>query len=199
MAHSCSESGCCSPVLARGLCSKHYQRLRAAGGVPPRAEYATAEEFFWAHVDRAGPVPPHRPTLGRCWLWTGAVQGYGYGDTSSRLAPNRLAHRWSWLLHHGEIPHDLCVLHKCDVRRCVRPTHLFLGTQADNIADKVAKGRQARGERNGNARLRDAQYDEIVRRAGAGEGNSDIARSLGISPQMAHQIVKRRRALVTGG
>lgn len=88
---------------------------------------------FWDRVDKTG----------ECWLWTGARARKDYGAVrfQGRQQP---AHRVAWQLTFGPIPGGLFVLHHCDNPPCVRPDHLFLGTQADNMADKVAKGRQAR-------------------------------------------------------
>src|SRR5262245_20642397 len=95
---------------------------------------------FWAKVHKTD----------TCWLWTGSTHR-GYGQLSSPSgrghAPLR-APRVSWEIHYGPIPEGLWVLHRCDVRGCVRPDHLWLGTRQDNIADMVAKGRSARGERS---------------------------------------------------
>jgi hypothetical protein len=74
-----------------------------------------------------------------CWLWTGALRN-GYGRFGS--PPYRYAHRVAWELTNGS-PGDLKVLHKCDNPKCVRPDHLFLGTQRDNIRDRAQKGRTA--------------------------------------------------------
>lgn len=84
-----------------------------------------------------------------CWLWASGVSGSGYGafwDGSRQ----RLAHRVAFEIYVGKIPADSQVLHKCDVRCCVNPTHLFLGTHAANMTDMVAKGRQARGDTHGS-------------------------------------------------
>ncbi len=89
-----------------------------------------------------------------CWEWQGKPNPDGYGAFylgrdeygKRRSTP---AHRASWLIHHGEIPVGLEVLHTCDVRHCVRPDHLFLGTQKQNIQDALAKGRMATGDRHG--------------------------------------------------
>lgn len=75
-----------------------------------------------------------------CWLWRGAVGSHGYG-TIRIDGGNLLTHRLSYELFIGPIPAGLCVLHTCDVRRCVRPDHLWTGTQRDNVLDMIAKGR----------------------------------------------------------
>jgi hypothetical protein len=88
---------------------------------------------FWDRVDRSGD----------CWRWTGARNANGYGILTRRRLNLRsvLAHRYSWMLANGPIPAGLHVLHRCDNPPCVRPGHLFLGTDADNNADMRRKGR----------------------------------------------------------
>lgn len=77
----------------------------------------------------------------QCWEWQGhKVGGYGRIKISQK---NVAAHRLSWEIRFGPIPLGLFVLHKCDNHGCVKPSHLFLGTQQDNMADMVAKGRSA--------------------------------------------------------
>lgn len=84
--------------------------------------------------------------LSGCWLWTGKINVEGYGNFwVSKDKPYNLAHRISWLIHYGEIPNELCVLHKCDVRNCVKPKHLFLGDRNDNNQDMMRKGRFKHG------------------------------------------------------
>lgn len=98
---------------------------------------------FWAQVDKTGD----------CWEWTGSLNGNGYGGF--RLSHEiTSAHRSVWILTYGPIPAKAVVAHKCDNRKCVRPDHLFIGTQSDNILDSVAKGRWPMlGERHRSARL----------------------------------------------
>lgn len=97
---------------------------------------------FWPRVNR-----PCESDA--CWLWTGhkIPRGYGRLRLNGRLI---LAHRVAYELEIGPVPNGLLVLHHCDVRACVNPAHLFLGTHADNAADRDAKGRQAKGNRHGN-------------------------------------------------
>lgn len=106
-----------------------------------------------------------RKTSG-CWLWQGPRDSKGYAIVHT-LGEQR-GHRAVWVLTKGPVPAGMCVLHRCDNPPCVRPSHLFLGTHADNAADKVAKGRQPRGETNGRARLTWRQVRAIRRRYLAG-------------------------------
>lgn len=107
-----------------------------------------AKKRFWAKVDKEHPSG--------CWMWLGCRGKYndGYGSISfdGRII---ITSRFSWFIHFGAPPDDLCVLHTCDTPGCVRPDHLFLGTQQDNARDRCAKGRQAKqkGSANANARL----------------------------------------------
>lgn len=83
-----------------------------------------------------------------CWGWTAAkVKGYG---ALTHLRQSLRAHRVAFELFVGPIPEGMCVLHKCDNPECSNPEHLFLGTHADNVADKIAKRRQARADRHGS-------------------------------------------------
>lgn len=89
---------------------------------------------FWSLVEKTS----------ACWLWRGVLNKSGYGDISWQNK-RWLAHRFAWFLTYGTEP-SLCLLHACDNPQCVRPDHLFEGTRQENMADKVAKGRQLRGD-----------------------------------------------------
>jgi hypothetical protein len=93
---------------------------------------------FWSCVDTTGPVV--RPELGPCWVWTANRNTLGYG-VFCFLAKKLRANRVSWTLTRGPIPDGHGVLHKCDNPPCVRPEHLFTGTQRDNLLDCARKGR----------------------------------------------------------
>jgi hypothetical protein len=117
-----------------------------------------------------------------CLLWTGGQSQKGYGAYLTKKKWT-LAHRASWEHHRGPIPAGLFVCHKCDVRLCVNPDHLFLGTGADNVADMDAKGRRAmrKGEAHPLAKLTNSAVVAIradtrsIRRIAASFGVSSTA------------------------
>lgn len=86
-----------------------------------------------------------------CFLFWGAVQSNGYGMINRGDGGAALAHRVAWELRHGAIPPGMHVCHRCDVRLCVNPDHMFLGTQAENLADMRRKGRGSMPPRRGKA------------------------------------------------
>lgn len=113
----------------------------------------TTEERFWLYAEKT-------PT---CWLWKGSTLASGYGQFKVQGSRQGIrAHRYSWELHNGmQVPKDMFVLHSCDVRHCVNPSHLRTGTPKENTNDARIKGRLAFSERGGNTKLTDAQVLEI--------------------------------------
>lgn len=100
-------------------------------------------------------------------------------------------HRLAWTLLKGVIPDGLCVCHKCDNRKCGNPEHLFLGTYEDNQIDAAAKGRLARGERHGVARLTDAKVRDIRGRFNDGQSKNSLSKQFGVSRTAIQQVVER--------
>lgn len=92
-----------------------------------------------------------------CWLWKyPSKDGYGRYSTERKYA-----HRFSWELIYGKIPKGFVICHKCDIKNCVNPKHLFLGRQSDNIKDKVKKDRQAKGNDIPTSKLTEKEVLEI--------------------------------------
>lgn len=145
MAH-CTIPGCTRKHFGKGLCNMHYSRLRRHGdtfdAVVMRV-HADLDTRFESKVDRSN--------ADGCWIWTGAPDKDGYGFLMVRPGDGKVsvvkAHRMAYEREYGPIPSGLCVLHRCDNPACVRPSHLFLGTQLDNLADMRAKGRAVEQKR----------------------------------------------------
>lgn len=144
-------------------------------------------ELFWKKVDKNGP--------GGCWLWTGFLNHDGYG----RVGPQRgvhtgmRAHRMAWMLANGEVPKGMYVMHTCDVPACVRPDHLRIGTQKDNMADCLAKGRYVTGERTYNAKLNAEKVREMRRlRAETDLSFYKLAPMFGVSYSVARDVCQGR-------
>lgn len=148
---------------------------------------------FWAKVDRDGPIPGHCPELGPCWLWTASVTAQGYGQIAAQHeSPGyrmRTAHHAAIFVTTGAWPPaGAVVLHRCDTKRCVRFSHLRIGTHAENVADKVAKGRQLRGSAIVGSRLTAAQVRRIRAAITLGQTDAAIARAEGLSPSHVQGI-----------
>lgn len=131
----------------------------------------------------------HEPLSG-CWLWMRGCGAGGYGQIW--VGKNQYAHRASFETFIGPIPDGMWVLHKCDVPSCINPDHLFLGTNADNVKDRGAKGRHARqrGEEHGNAKLTEA---EVIAIRTDTRLQREIARDHGVSRRAVSHIKKRTR------
>lgn len=123
---------------------------------------------FWAKVDKNGPIHPVLKT--RCWLWTAGTNGNGYGLFSAKTTDGgrnvpAYAHRVVIELEVRPLKYGEKSLHRCDVTSCVNyESHLFIGTQADNVSDAGRKGKMGRrmaGERNPRARIDDAAVRAI--------------------------------------
>lgn len=150
------------------------------------------EDRLWRKVDKSG----------EHWIWTGNVGSHGYGQLArgSRSEGLITAHRAAWEVTYGPIPDGLFILHRCDIRACCKPDHLFLGTAKTNSLDMVHKGRCVtyRGVQHVQHKLTDDQVREIRRRVAAGEKQTRIAAEFGVSGQFVGQLAQRkRRAYVT--
>lgn len=135
---------------------------------------------FWAGVKKSD----------GCWLWVRTKRNGSHGSMSFHDEPIYV-HRLSYAIHHGPIPPGLFVCHRCDVPNCVRPDHLFVGSQAENIADMFAKGRRPAprgrfGSQNHKVTLTAAQVADIRRRGG--ENQHALGREFGVSQSTVWRI-----------
>lgn len=130
-----------------------------------------------------------------CWNWIGRKKETGYGRYNFRGKTWR-AHRFSFLIHHGEIPHGLHVLHSCDNPSCVNPKHLSLGTHQENIAQMDSRGRRYKRPRKQRVlkgrqrKLTSEKVSEIRRKYFGGlSTKADLAREFGVSNGSIYFVV----------
>lgn len=150
----------------------------------------SVSERFWSKVAKAEPDD--------CWLWKGHRDHGGYGRFT-RDGRSATAHRTAWELANGPVPGGLMVLHHCDVRACVNPAHLYVGTASDNMRDGVSRGGvcppHGRGERNSNARLTDAQVAAIREERANGATQAALAARYGVAPSTISRVVNGKRSV----
>ena len=155
---------------------------------------------FWSKVDKNGPVPPHNPEAGPCWIWTGGCFSDGYGQiemwdaAKQRYIPKR-ANRLALEMSVGRpLLRQEWALHGCDRRACIRvaPGHVYLGGRNENTRDAHERRRFAQGERNAHAKLTDAIVLEIrARYARGGIRQVDLGREYGIPQAVVSRIIRR--------
>jgi len=170
------------PGYQQQYCSRQCGQ-QSRKDIPQPRECRSPEFLFWRNVNKTD----------SCWLWTGTVQQAGYGEfRSGRNRKDRRisAHRFSYELHFGPIPSGLCVCHRCDNPPCVNPAHLFLGTNAENTLDCVAKNRNAKGERQGHAKLTAAAVLDIRSEFASGTvTKTALAKRFGVTVQAVWLIL----------
>lgn len=176
----------CSQSLARRSAPDLLDRARQAdarGDGRNGVAVPEVNERFWSKVDRSGGPDA-------CWLWTAGCSSEGYG--SFRVLGRVVgAHLFAYTLLCGPVADGLVVRHKCDNRRCCNPAHHVLGTQLQNVRDRVERGRCARGERNGRCKLSDADLDEMrAFYATGGWRQRDLASAFGISPDHCGELLR---------
>ena len=142
----------------------------------------TLQERFEAKFEKRGSSD--------CWEWTASRRkdGYGQFNIAGRI---QLAHRIAYQLYVGEIPEGMCILHHFDNPSCVNPSHLFLGTQADNMIDCMNKDRGFHpvGEKHWNAKLTGEQVGVIRQMSSDGARNVDLVKLFGVSKQTISAII----------
>lgn len=196
----CSIKGCTRKAVARTWCRAHWKHWRRWGDPE---HYQTekpripAEDRFWPKVAKGDPDT--------CWEWTAARDPLGYGFF--RMEPGEpmwRAHRVAWHLTNGAIPDGMLICHRCDNPPCCNPAHMFLGTNADNCADRVAKNRSSRkvthfGEASPKAKLTAAQVAEIRERyAAGGVTQRELGEEFGVGQTQVGRIVRGVRWAFTG-
>ncbi len=200
-------------VLCGGVYSS--RRVLLVQGITPSYHENSMRQVYSHQMKRYTPILQRlfskvAEDSNGCWIWQGTVNGAGYGTIGlgSREAGKDFVHRVSYRLFHGHIPDGLFVLHKCDVKRCCNPMHLFCGTQQDNLDDAVSKGRTrtgnlwwtasraaeggiVKGESHGMAKLSESDVRDIRHLSADGMNSANLSRRFGVSRRMIRNILNR--------
>lgn len=182
---------------------KREKIVAATAFIPGRVVEFSARmlKLFWSHVDVRGGK--------ECWMWMAHKLPSGYGQFNSRLHHQKwLAHRLSWTLANGPIPVGLLVLHSCDNPSCCNPAHLSVGTQLQNLADCVRKGRMhsgdahflrqhpeqvRRGSQCPNTKISDSQIPLVHKMVSEGRSRAQVALTFGVGKAQISRIVSGTR------
>lgn len=178
---TCAAPGCSrGGRIKLGFCEMHYQRWSKTGSLEVgRRVYVPTppSERFWMKVDKTAGLGPD----GDCWEWGAWRNRSGYGQFNVGGRKRMYAHAFAWrLTYHGPVHPEAAVFrHSCDNPPCANPFHVYPGTHADNKADCLAKGREARGDGHGMTKIPESSLSSIRARLAAGERPRDIAQDLG--------------------
>lgn len=185
-------------ILTCPHCGEQIRCSRGPGAMTTHIKHVhlnKPEDRFWAKVDKDGP--------GGCWLYRGVItwEGYGHFDLSRRENGRRVkrqyqAHRYAWMLTNGPIPDGGLLCHKCNVRACVNPSHIYIGDHGTNAQDALAAGHYTIGEAHRSAKLTEATAIEArsrYRKTGPKESNAqELALEYGVSVSAIWHLVNGR-------
>ena len=175
----CSVEGCGLKYSCRGLCSKHYDRLRKSGRLDTKRHDPSIEPFsayFWRRVAVTADDT-------KCWIWQASKRGLGYGTIEFQGKQYTATHL-AWLVTYGKLPTRI-LLHSCDNPPCVNPNHLKEGTHRDNTEDMCRKGRSFH-------KLTVENVLEIRERVANGEGIRAVARLFSVTHDSVRKIILRK-------
>ena len=153
---------------------------------------ALSKSRSWSDSFLRKAIQRYEPDLNSgCWIWSGAMDGKGYGVVFYEKKPHR-AHRVLYSVLRGRIPSGLVLRHKCDVKSCVNPDHLIPGTQSENMQDAYDRGQKTplgfRGESNGNVKMSEETAVGIRSKLQAGWRTKDIIRQYGVTRHQVNHI-----------
>lgn len=180
----CTVEGCEKRYSAKGYCKKHYSRF-AEHGDPLKTLISTQEMSIRERLDF------HSEKVGDCILWTGNKNKKGYG-LIGYLGDYFSTHRLAYIAEHGDIPKGLHVLHTCDVPNCTNPKHLWIGTNTDNILDRMKKGRSNVGQNVSFSKLTDNNVIDIRKKLAKGETCASLAKTYNVTPSNISYIKRNK-------
>jgi len=173
-AEGCGKSSHYTNRGKRGYCDRHYLQIYRNGrlGTVRHSCEGSLAERFWARVNKNGSIQPHMST--KCWEWTAGCIPQGYG-TISEAGTKWLTHRLSWFFENG-VNSNLLILHECDNKKCVNPSHLREGTHKDNKQDEIDRNKHNWGMNNGKAILSADDVIQIRKDLDAGKSCTEISK-----------------------